>query len=100
MNKVQPIVANGKTIFVETSSVENEDELSQMGGIDVSKHLEKMLEVIKPFCESIVSAFDKITKKPKSVTAEFGLTVSGEGNFLIIKASGEATVKVVLEWDL
>jgi hypothetical protein len=101
MNKIVSINVNGKDVLIESESITiDDDSLSQMGGIDLSKNLSKMLEIIKPFCESIVSAFDGLIKKPKSVTAEFGLTVAGEGNFLVIKASGEGTVKITLNWDL
>ena len=61
---------------------------------------EEMLGKIKPFCESIISNFEGLTKKPDSASAEFGLKISAEGNLFIVKASGEATLKVTLNWSL
>lgn len=58
------------------------------------------MERMQPFCESIIKNFEKLKRKPTSVSAEFGLSIAGEGNLFVVKASGEATIKVTLNWSL
>jgi hypothetical protein len=92
--------AEGKDpISIEVTEVEGErGGVVQAGGGKIS--FEAMLGRIKPFCESIIDTFEELTKKPDSASAEFGLRVSAEGNLFIVKASGEATLKVTLTWNL
>lgn len=92
--------AEGKDpISIEVTEVEGESGgVVQAGGGKIS--FEDMLGRIKPFCESIISNFEELTKKPDSASAEFGLKVSAEGNLFIVKAAGEATLKVTLTWRL
>lgn len=59
-----------------------------------------MLKRINPFCEAILSAFQTLSVKPNNASAEFGLKVSMGGNLFIVKASGEAALKVTLTWSI
>ena len=74
--------------------------LVQARGIDLEKSFDKMLERIQPFCESVINNFEKLKRKPNSASAEFGLSISGEGNLFVVKATGEATIRVTLNWSL
>jgi Trypsin-co-occurring domain 1 len=65
----------------------------------VENNFDKMLEMVKPFCESIIESFEGLAKVPDSASAEFGLSIAGEGNLFIVKASAEASIKVTLEWS-
>lgn len=91
---------NNNTILIESSEVGYEGSLVQAGGINLEKNFDKMLERLQPFCESIIKNFESLSKKPDSASAEFGLNVAGEGNLYVVKASGEATIKVTLNWSL
>jgi hypothetical protein len=59
-----------------------------------------MLQKIKPSCKSIINNFGRSSVEPNSASAEFGSKVSAEGNLFIVKASGEATLKVTLNWKI
>lgn len=85
-------------IFVETADV-SEKRIVEAGGIDVEKNFNKMLERLKPFCESIINNFQSLSKSPNSASAEFGVSIAGEGNLFVVKASGEATIKITLNWE-
>ena len=83
-----------KSILIEVSDVEGEGSVVQAGPLT----FEEMLKKIKPFCESIINNFKELSVKPNSASAEFGVKISGEGNLFIVKASGEATLKITLNW--
>lgn len=100
MGKIIELESGKSTILMETTDVGYEGSLVQAGGIDLEKNLDKMLERIQPFCESIINNFEKLKRKPGSASAEFGLSIAGEGNLFVVKASGEATIKVTLNWSL
>jgi hypothetical protein len=88
-----------KTIFfIESSEVEGSSKVQQATGY-TEKEFDKMLKRVKPFCEAIVDNFQTLSTKPTSASAEFGLNVSAEGNIFIVKASGQATLKITLNWN-
>jgi hypothetical protein len=86
------------SFFVESSDVEDSDGVQQASG-HLEKEFDKILERVKPFCEAIIKNFDNLSKKPASGSAEFGLSITGEGNLFVVKASGEASVKITLNWN-
>lgn len=91
--------AEGKDpISIEVTEVEGEGGVVQAGGGRIT--FEDMLEKVKPFCEASIKNFEELIRKPDSASAEFGLKVSAEGNLFIVKATGEATLKVTLNWSL
>lgn len=92
--------AEGKEpILVEGTEIEYEGgAVVQATGHKLS--FEEMLQKVKPFCESNITNFRELSVKPNSASAEFGLKVSAEGNLFIVKAAGEATLKVTLNWSL
>jgi hypothetical protein len=94
--QVRP-VGDKEPILIETVAVEGEIGVVQAGS---KISFEEMLQKIKPFCQSIINNFEQLSVKPNSASAEFGLKVSAEGNLFIVKASGEATLKVTLNWSL
>jgi hypothetical protein len=97
MAKIIELESGKSTILVESTEVVFE---GQTRGIDLENNFDRMLERIQPFCESVINNFEKLKRKPNSASAEFGLSVSGEGNLFVVKASGEATIKVTLNWSL
>ena len=100
MGKLIELESGRTTILVESADVGYQSSLVQAGGIELEKNLDKMMERMQPFCESIIKNFEKLRRKPNSASAEFGLSIAGEGNLFIVKASGEATIKVTLNWSL
>ena len=100
MGKLIELESGRTTILVESADVGYQGSLVQAGGIELEKNLDKMMERMQPFCESIIKNFEKLKRKPSSASAEFGLSIAGEGNLFVVKASGEATIKVRLNWSL
>jgi hypothetical protein len=100
MGKIIEVESGKSTILVESAEVGFEGSKVQARGIDLEKNLDRMLERMQPFCESVINNFEKLKRRPNSASAEFGLCISGEGNLFVVKASGEATIKVTLNWSL
>ena len=99
MSKLVEIKTNESNIFMETSISEVTGTVLQPGirrGVD--KKLSELLDVIQPVTESIVESVDKLTKKPDTVSAEFGLSVTEEGNIFVVRNSAEASLIVTLKW--
>lgn len=90
----------GSKIWVESTEVEYGGGLAPAGAVETAeKNIEKMLDIIKPFCESLRRSIISLgDNKPNSYSAEFGLNFSAEGNIFFAKVSGEATVKVTANW--
>lgn len=88
-----------ESVLIESTEVEYEGGgVVQAGGGKLS--FEEMLQKVNPFCEAIITNFRKLSVKPDSASAEFGLKISAEGSLFIVKAAGEATLKVTLNWSL
>ena len=89
---------NSSTFLIESTEVEDYDRVQQATG-HMEKEFDKLLERVKPFCESIINNFQSLSHKPSSASAEFGLNVTAEGNVFVVKASGQATLKMTLNWN-
>jgi hypothetical protein len=71
--------------------------LQQAGGIsDIRKKLGDMLDVITPISEPIISSFNKLSRLPDSITVEYRLSITAEGKLFVVKAAGEASLKLLL----
>ena len=81
---------------METTDVHAEG-LVQVSG-SVEKNLDRLVGAVKPLSESLLEAIQSLEKKPDSISAEFGLSFNAEGNIFVVKASGEASLKVTLTW--
>lgn len=84
--------------FIESSEVDGSSGVQQATGY-TEKEFDKMLKRVKPFCDSIIENFQTLSTKPDSASAEFGLNITAEGNIFIVKASGQATLKITLNWN-
>jgi hypothetical protein len=89
---------NETLFFIESTEVEGSSKVQQATGFS-EKAFDKLLKAVNPFCESIIDNFQTLSTKPDSASAEFGLNVSAEGNIFIVKASGQATLKITLNWN-
>ena len=100
MGKLVKLQTAHGTIMMESSISESSGTLQQAGGItDTKKKLGELLDVITPISESIIGSVDKLSKKPDSITAEYGLSITAEGNLFVVKAAGEASLKVTFQWS-
>ncbi|MDQ3967044.1 MAG: hypothetical protein M3275_01465 [Thermoproteota archaeon] len=101
MGKLVKLETEHGSILIESSISERTGSLQQAGGgiSDIKKKLGDMLDVITPISESIISSVDKLSKLPDSITAEYGLSMTAEGNLFVVKAAGEASLKVTFAWS-
>jgi altronate dehydratase len=91
--------SDDKTLFfIESTEVEGSSKVQQATGY-TEKEFDKLLKRVKPFCEAIIDNFQTLSTQPNSASAEFGLNVTAEGNIFIVKASGQATLKITLNWN-
>jgi hypothetical protein len=63
-----------------------------------SVSLEQALKAVKPFAESLIEQFSELSRKPDSVTLEFGIKLAAGADALIAKTAVEGTCKVTLQW--
>jgi Trypsin-co-occurring domain 1 len=57
---------------------------------------------IKAFSSRVVGSLNElgVAARPTRATIEFGVNVSVEGNVYVVKGAGEASIRVVAEWEL
>lgn len=80
--------------------IEVRPEVGESNVVQAGKKLtfDQILETINSLSEFIISAFNRLSVKPESASAEFGLKISAEGNVFVVKVAGESSVKVTLNW--
>jgi hypothetical protein len=101
MTKLVELTSSDKessSFLIESTEVEDYDGVQQ-ASVNMEREFDKLLERVKPFCESIINNFQSLSNKPSSASAEFGLNVTAEGNVFVVKASGQATLKITLNWN-
>jgi hypothetical protein len=106
MPNLKRVMIGGKAIWIETegaisSSEENLENVSvsdSLGGaVDAGS---QMTETIAAYCGNLIDTFKSFdeSQKPDTITAEFGLKLSGEGNLYLVKTVGEASLKITAQW--
>lgn|ERR671924_43729 len=97
MGKLVKLETEHGAVLIESSISERSGTLQRADGInDIRKKLGDMLDVITSISEPIFSSFNKLSRLPDSITAEYGLSVTAEGNLFVVKAAGEASLKLLL----
>ena len=97
MGKLVKLETEHGSVLIESSISGRSGILQRAGGIgDIRKKLGDMLDVIASISEPIFSSFNKLSRLPDSITAEYGLSVTAEGNLFVVKAAGEASLKLLL----
>lgn len=77
--------------------------------MEVNQNLEQVSITIVDMSRIMLGAFEnlddhsvKSTKKsitPAKATLEFGISFSAEGDIYVVKAAGEASLKISVEWE-
>jgi hypothetical protein len=99
MAKLVRLETEHGSILIESSISERTGKLEQAGApSDIRKKLGDLLDVITPISETIINSVEKLSKLPDSITAEYGLSITAEGNLFVVKAAGEASLKVTFAW--
>ena len=106
MGQLVKVRWNGTDIWMETEDAATAEEVPQRVSNDAltkkaSKAAETLETTIKAYCSSLLRVFDRLeeTKKPRRITAEFGLKLSSDCKFYVVNAAGEASLKIVAEWE-
>ncbi|MCZ2121418.1 MAG: hypothetical protein LC108_04040 [Anaerolineales bacterium] len=103
----------GKNVLIESSTEEEFDveNLSKISSsvTQVNQSLEQVSITIVDMSRVMIGAFENLddskTKSsakaitPAKATLEFGICFSAEGDIYVVKASGEASLKVSVEWE-
>ena len=57
---------------------------------------------IRAYCASLVQGFQALSpeQKPRKITAEFGLKLSGDSKFYVVNVAGEASLKITAQWEI
>ncbi|CCQ69174.1 ATP-dependent RNA helicase RhlE [Crocosphaera watsonii WH 0402] len=87
--------SNGTEIKVEAIDLGGETRV----GVDDILDFDDVTNAIEAIATSITTTLDKV--KPKKASVEFGVKVgveSGKLTTLLVKGSGEANLKITLEW--
>ena len=98
--RVKAQLPGGAIVWVEATSVSNDKEREVSSDLSKALPLSEVSEVIGGLSELVHSGIEKF--KPKKTTAEFSLEVaveSGQLTALWVKGSGNASIKITLEWE-
>jgi len=86
-------------VYTKTSTTDSGKLAAQF-----STQLESVKSAIVAVRDGIHAALASSTKDAMTALscaeAEFGITLGGEGNIILIKSSASATLKVTLTWNL
>jgi hypothetical protein len=88
-------LANGAIVHIQATALGGEEEVAF-----TLPSFKEVTDAIEGIAESVVTALQKV-KKPKKANVEFGLEValeSGQLTALLVKGSGTANLKIMLEW--
>jgi len=89
------------TVLIESAVSERTGRIQQAGGISekINKQLSELLEIVQPITQSILESVQNLSERPDTISAEFGLSVTAEGNIFVVKVAGEGTLKVTFSWQ-
>jgi hypothetical protein len=84
----------------DLSTVEEATDYDKVVALDTGiPSLDRVRDVIVESCRSLHEVITRIPK-PEKIQIEFGVKVVGEAGIpMLTKASGEATIKVIVEWN-
>ncbi len=106
MPLVQMRLGEDSTILVE---IPEDAGLHKVGKLEkvldaTGKAFDQLVQTeIVENCKVLVGAFEQLKGQslpPKKATAEFGLQFTAEGNIYMVKASGQATIKISFDWEI
>jgi Trypsin-co-occurring domain 1 len=110
MTQLIPVKVGEQTIWVEASEsavVPGQSAIQEAASpSDAAKKAveiaEQFTSSIQTFCAGVIDSFTALGERmrPTKATVEFGINISVEGNVYVVKGTGEASVKIVAEWDL
>ena len=97
-------------VAVDIPDIQASGEIKKVGALDwltgkpepVGQDFGTITDMIIKYSKPIVKSFQAISKEtipPKRANVEFGLSFGGKGNIYLVEASGEASIKINIEWE-
>jgi hypothetical protein len=97
LTKLVPLkLSESLTISVEATDLGGEQRVGVNDAID----FQGVADAVEAIADSLVKTFNKV--KPQKASVEFGIKVgikSGKLTTLLVEGSGEANLKINLEWS-
>ena len=96
---------NGITVRMQAIQ-ESKRSLQDRGGKKEKAKIDpqQLIDTINLYSGLIIKATEETAKRSEhrleTITMEFGLSASMEGNIIVTKASGEASLKVTITWQM
>jgi hypothetical protein len=105
MGQLVKVSLSGTEVWMETETAAIAELAPQkvsrdMLAGDALKATDTLNASIKSCCLSLIRAFETLegTEKPKQIGVEFGIKLSSDCKFYIVNASGEASLKITMQW--
>ncbi|MEV4515455.1 CU044_2847 family protein [Dactylosporangium sp. NPDC049525] len=103
--RVMPIRFGDVEVLVETSQVAGSEPTSRVGDAAraVADSYEHARTAITEIATSVAATIDQLaqsSRHPSRVEVEFGLKFSGKGSVFVAEASGEATMRILISYDV
>jgi Trypsin-co-occurring domain 1 len=92
---VETTLENGVALYIEATPLGGE----QLIGTGLPHSFQEVTNVIEGLSESLITTLKKV--QPRKASVEFGLEIgieSGTLTSLLVKGSGDANLKITLEW--
>lgn len=99
MGELRSISVGRATILVETTDLTTETLIR--AGTPLSKvddNLQKIMDLMNPIARAFAASIERVDSQVNSASVEFGLGFTLEGNVFFVRAAGEATLKITLNW--
>jgi hypothetical protein len=110
MSKAVMVKAGETIFFAETDESIEVSYLESLPGVPkgmqptagtekITQELTTVQNLITACSDGVINAINSKVPKPERVTVEFGIKFAGESGFpTLAKASGEANLKIFIEW--
>jgi len=110
MSKAVMVKAGETIFFAETDESIEVSYLESLPGVPkgmqptagtekITQELTTVQNLITACSDGVINAINSKAPKPERVTVEFGIKFAGENGFpTLAKASGEANLKIFIEW--
>jgi hypothetical protein len=109
MATLVPVSLGDSTIYIEASgsaTVRGTAPIQEAGAGEALERAvdtaQQLTESVRSCCKQIIESMRSIgeDKRPTRASVEFGLDISLEGNFYVVKGTGGGSIRITAEWEL
>ncbi len=92
------------TVLVEVNEPEPDGGATRVGRGEhmvnkAHETLERSLSRIKPVAEAMLDQLQDLSKKPDTMTVEFGINFGLKGDVMVASSSADTNYKITLSWS-